>query len=169
MHIILCEFKYKFNIVFTVYPLFGVLVSIHEGKKIMYYFYTSICKNVFQYVPVKNCLAEYIFWQVHTTLTCSVQWRKNIWVIEIFSIRSLRGVISRECSNLGTFWDIFFTDISVCQHINLCDGHISHNYLYSIFLNLLRSHLLSFELTLFTMGRGRDKFCLRYETLCYEL
>ena len=43
---------------------------------------------------------------------------KNIWGIEIFPIRFLRGVISRECSNLGTFWDILgaliFTDISVC-------------------------------------------------------
>ena len=38
-----------------------------------------------------------------------------------------------------TFWAFrelpFLTNISVCQHINLCGGHISHNYLYSIFLD----------------------------------
>ena len=89
----LCAVEYSYSLPI----ILGDLVLTHEGIKICIFLYTSICKMCIWYVSVKNCLADAFFGRFTQHFTCSVKWKRNIWGIEIFSIRSLRGVgLSRE-------------------------------------------------------------------------
>ena len=72
--------------------ILGVLVlSTHEGVKTCIFFTPVYARSCTWYVSVKNCLAYAFFGRFTHTPDLPSSLKKNMWDIEILSIRSLRG------------------------------------------------------------------------------